>query len=64
MTAAIVRDKQRSRYRALYKLVRSDGIGNWVSILDDILTGPSAQFLLNDSIECQRELIQGVKSGS
>jgi hypothetical protein len=54
--AAIEDDRERNRYRQAYNLVRADGIGEWVSVVDDILTGPASQHLIEQSREEQREL--------
>ncbi|MFI5109046.1 MAG: hypothetical protein ACHP78_09400 [Terriglobales bacterium] len=43
MVAAVLDDKNRNRYRQLYKLVRADGIGEWNLALEDVLTGPASQ---------------------
>src|SRR5271156_3887436 len=45
LAAAIVDDRDRHRYRQVHRLVRADGLGEWSSAIDDILTGPTAQFL-------------------
>ena len=40
MVAGIEDDSDRHRYRQLYKLVRADGLGEWSTAIDEILTGP------------------------
>lgn len=45
MVAAIQDDKEKHRYQAEYRLVRAGSLGIWVDVLDDILTGPTVQFL-------------------
>ncbi|HDZ62725.1 MAG TPA: hypothetical protein ENH40_06240 [Nitrospirae bacterium] len=37
--------RERSKYGLLYKLVRTDGIGGWKEIIDEILIGPTSQYL-------------------
>ncbi len=54
--AAIDNDRERNRYRQAYRLVRADSIGEWSSTVDDILTGPASQYLIEQSREEQREL--------
>jgi hypothetical protein len=58
LVAAILDDRERHRYRQLYRLVRADGLGEWSVAIDDILTGPTAQFLTPAARVEQRELIQ------
>jgi len=60
LVAAIKDDRDRNRYRLLCRLVRADSIGEWVSVLDEILTGPSSQYLLSPAREEQRQLTQKV----
>lgn len=63
MVAAIAEDKDRNRYRLEYTLVRSDGIGDWGRVLDDVLTGPASQFLVPDAREEQTQLTRGSQAG-
>jgi hypothetical protein len=56
MVAAIANDRDRHRYRQLYLLARADGIGDWVRVLDDTLTGPAAQYLFSEVYEEQNQL--------
>jgi NB-ARC domain len=58
MVSAIKDDKDRHRYGHIYELLRADGIGDWANALDRILTGPSAQFLNEQSRQEQRDLTQ------
>ena len=44
LLACIADDVDRHRYSLEHKLIRTDSIGEWVHALDDILTGPPAQF--------------------
>lgn len=64
LTAAIDDDRSRNRYSVIYKLVRADGLGDWISALDEILTGTSAQFLSFDILNCSKELTEKVGKGS
>ena len=45
LVAAVQDDRERHRYRLEYRLVRANSLGDWDQVLDDILTGPSSQFL-------------------
>jgi hypothetical protein len=63
VVASISDDKERNRYRLEHQLVRSDGLGDWGRVIEDALTGPASQFLLNEAREEQKELIQGFKEG-
>ena len=45
LVAAVQDDRERHRYRLEYRLVRANSLGDWDHVLDDILTGSSAQFL-------------------
>lgn len=62
--AAILEDRERHRYREIYRLVRADGLGEWSGAIDDVLTGPASQFLTPAARFEQRELTQGSKKGT
>lgn len=64
LVAAIVDDRDRHRYRQLYRLVRADGVGEWSNSIDDILTGPTAQFLTPAAQVEQKELTQRQQEGT
>ena len=53
VTAAVVScledDPDRHRYRLEHTLVRANSLGDWVSALNDALTGPPAQFLKQEA---------------
>jgi hypothetical protein len=51
-------DRDRNRYGIQRDLVHADGIGEWANALDRTLTGPSAQFLIDEFKDLQRELMQ------
>jgi hypothetical protein len=44
LIAAIDDDADRHRYRQIHRLVRASGLGVWGDVLEEILTGPTAQF--------------------
>ena len=58
LVAAIQDDKERHRYRLERDLVRASSLGTWADTIDDILTGPSSQFLDPKAWPAQRELTQ------
>ncbi len=58
LVAAIGEDRDKHRYRQLHSLVRADSLGDWVKVVEDVLTGPSYQFLILEAKEEQRELTQ------
>jgi hypothetical protein len=62
LVSAITNDKDRHKYRQLHRLVRADGIGEWADVLDDILTGPSSQFLQRQARSEQKDLTQKIKA--
>jgi len=64
MVSAIEDDKQRNQYNFLYRLVRADGLGEWCEILDEILTGPTAQYLIVSNATLSEQLITRVGRGS
>lgn len=43
LLAASSEDTDRNRYRIEYALARANGIGDWVTAMNDVLTGPVAQ---------------------
>jgi len=63
LVAAIQDDRERSRYSQMYRLVRADGIGEWTSTIDEILTGPTLQSLSNAAKEERSQLFERVTSG-
>src|SRR5262245_7820934 len=64
LVAAVMNDKDRHRYRQLHRLVRADGIGEWADALDDLLGGPSSQFLQRQARIEQKDLTQRTKADS
>ncbi|MHC4202144.1 MAG: NB-ARC domain-containing protein, partial [Planctomycetota bacterium] len=63
LVAAIRDDTDRNRYRQLHRLVRATGIGEWATVLDDILTGPSSQHLVEGARIEQKELTKRCGKG-
>lgn len=64
MVASIADEKERLNYKQRYSLVRSDGIGDWSSVLDEVLTGPPAQYLVSEARTEQRVLTQKQGTGT
>jgi hypothetical protein len=64
LVSAILNDKERHRYRHVHKLIRADGIGEYVEVLDSTLIGPASQFLQKQARVEQRELTQRWKPGT
>ncbi len=63
MLAAITDDKDRNRYRLEYDLVRNNSPGDCGKVLDDILTGPASQHLLQEARVEQTELTKYHQTG-
>ncbi|WDL98480.1 NB-ARC domain-containing protein [Alicyclobacillus sp. ALC3] len=61
LIAAIENDRNRDKYRHLYSLVRSDGIGEWARTIDEVLVGPTSQNLASGAFTERNELTQKVK---
>ena len=49
LVSAIQDEKDRLRYQQLHRLVRADGLGGWLKVLNTVLTGPPAQYLLPEA---------------
>ncbi|HEY5476557.1 MAG TPA: hypothetical protein VIK11_07550 [Tepidiformaceae bacterium] len=64
LIAAIEDDNERHRYSQVHRLVRADGIGEWASAIEDVLSGPSSQHLLGAAHTEQRELMQRLGTGT
>ncbi|WP_162925891.1 NB-ARC domain-containing protein [Isoalcanivorax indicus] len=56
-------DADRNRYSLEYALVRANGIGEWVGVLQSTLTGPSAQFFRPQTLHVTRDLTERVQEG-
>ncbi len=61
LVACVEEDRDRHRYRLEYGLVRADGVGEWASAMDDVLTGPASQVLAEEARREQRQLTQGYR---
>lgn len=58
MVAAIDDDRNRTRYSMLYRLFRADGIGEWSSVLEEILFGPTSRNIREAARKEHLELTQ------
>jgi hypothetical protein len=58
LVGAIAEERDRHRYRHLYRLVRAVGLRDWSMTADLILTGPAAQHLSPATQAEQRQLTQ------
>ena len=52
--ASVLDDRERHRYRLNHGLIRADGMGEWVSKLDETLTGSASQHLTEAAKEDRR----------
>jgi hypothetical protein len=64
LIAAVSDENDRHRYRQVHRLVRADGLGDWVTSIDEVLVGPSAHHLAEAARDEQRELSQKVTPGT
>lgn len=64
LVAAVQDDRDRHRYRLEHTLVRADSLGHWTQAIDDILIGPTSQFLDPKAWPTQRELTKGMPTKS
>ena len=63
MIASLVEERERTKYRLLYRIVRSDGIGDWATVLNDVLIGPASVHICDPAREEQRQLTHRVGLG-
>lgn len=57
-TALVAEDRGRQRYAIEHALVRANSIGDWVTVLGDLLSGPASSLLDREADVEQRELTQ------
>ena len=58
MVAAVSEGRERNQYRLRHRLVRSDGIGEWSQVLDEILNRVPAHYLISVSTGMGNEVYQ------
>jgi hypothetical protein len=56
LLAAMQEDRDHHRYALEYRLVRAVGLGEWAEVLDEALTGPASQNLIEAGRESQSAL--------
>jgi len=64
LIAALETDKARHQYGLLHRLVRSDGIGEWDQVLQEVLTGTAAHMLRDGVRQEQKSLTMRVDKSS
>jgi tetratricopeptide (TPR) repeat protein len=64
LVTCVTDDNKRHRYSQEYRLLRADGIGEWSSVIDEVLTGISSQFFNPVVNHLQRELTERLGSNS
>lgn len=64
LLACLPEEREGHRYRLMHRLVRAEGIGEWVQALDDLLTGPASQYLPEPARALQNQLIGRPRTGS
>lgn len=64
LLAGLQEDRDRHRYAHARNLVRADGIGEWATILDSILSGPSSHHFSEDFKSIHREFSQRMSAGA
>ena len=48
LVASIDNDRERHQYIQEHRLVRADGIGEWVSVIEEIVLGPTRNYAVNE----------------
>ena len=61
--ACVGDDADRHRYSKEHTLVRADSVGDWVHVLNNVLSGPASQFFLPDSRGVVKDLTERVGPG-
>jgi hypothetical protein len=64
LLACITDDSKRHRYSQEHRLLRADGIGEWSSVIDEVLAGPSSQYFNPVANHLQQELKERLGAGS
>jgi hypothetical protein len=56
LVAAIDNDIERHQYAQEHRLIRADGIGEWNSVIENIVTGPTRNYLVNGIQDITKEI--------
>lgn len=56
LLSAVKETRERHGYRLQHRLVHANGIGEWVTVLEELLTGPASAHLSSDAVSASREL--------
>jgi hypothetical protein len=56
LVTAIENDSERHQYIQEYRLVRANGIGEWVSVIEETLLGPTRNYLANGIQDIVKEM--------
>ena len=64
LIAAVSDDPEHHKYRHLYGLTRADGVGDWGATLNDVLVGPTSQYIVLEARTEYEELTKKTTSGS
>lgn len=58
LVSLVGEDRERQRYEVEYALVRANGIGDWVTSLDELTTGPASTLMPDGAMPEKRQLTQ------
>ena len=58
MLAAINEDRDDYTYRALHKLVRTSGIGDWVQVFNGTVFGPAAAYIIDEAQAERKQFLE------
>lgn len=58
LVAALEDEREKHRYRFMHTLVRADGIGDWVTAIEELCTGPASEHICSDFGDIHRQLTQ------
>ncbi|MEH6501200.1 MAG: NB-ARC domain-containing protein [Pseudoalteromonas distincta] len=64
IVSCIDNSRDRDRYGLEHRLVRADGLGEWVQVMENALTGPPASHLNMDAHELKSELLARSEEGT
>ena len=64
LISAIENNTERHQYIQEYRLVRADGIGEWRSVIEEIVLGPTRNFLINEIQDITKSMTMKCKEKS